>query len=65
MRSPEEYEAEIDRLSAALDLEARLRCALAEACADREFEMEKLKRQLRHAEQDAANLRQLARGGAV
>ena len=40
MRTPAEYEAEIDRLAAALDLEAKARASMAEAAANA---IEKLK----------------------
>ena len=39
MRSPEEYEAEIDRLSAALDLEAKARQSMADMAFDLSVEL--------------------------
>ena len=50
MMTPTEYEAEIDRLAAALGLEARARVAAAEACADRDAEIAALKAQLQRRE---------------
>ena len=39
MRSPEEYEAEIDRLAAALDLEAKARQSMANMAFDLSVEL--------------------------
>ena len=43
MRSPEEYEAEIDRLSAALDLEAKARQSMADMAFDLSIELREAK----------------------
>ena len=43
MRSPEEYEAEIDRLSAALDLEAKARQSMANMAFDLSVELREAK----------------------
>ena len=43
MRSPEEYEAEIDRLSAALDLEAKARQSMADMAFDLSVELREAK----------------------
>ena len=50
MRTPEEYEAEIDRLSAALDLEAKARQSMADMAFDLSVELREAKAK---AEQDA------------
>ena len=43
MRTPEEYEAEIDRLSAALDLEAKARQSMADMAFDLSVELREAK----------------------
>ena len=43
MRSPEEYEAEIDRISAALDLEAKARQSMANMAFDLSVELREAK----------------------
>lgn len=43
MRTPAEYEAEIDKLGAALDLEAKARASMAEAAANAFEEIARLR----------------------